>query len=152
MGDKYFAKVVIDRSIFHLCKSFRLLSQSQGESKFPYTRYGRAVFLKLIVVFSQVESGHLVASEFAKEELHWVLNNKWLDFCSTCGIDAEKRTKEKKVQSLCTLETLLPAKAVGFFDARDIFAFQKFIEEIPQEDFEIMTVLKRHFVKKIKKV
>jgi len=140
------ANVVIDRSIRHLCRAFRSLSVSKGNDKFPHTRYGRAIFMKFIVILSQLESGQLAASELATEEIECTIKGTWLDFCSKCGINAEKRTRSSITHSLCRLKTLLPDEKVKYFDALDIVAFQRVIEDVPQENFDIIKVVRRHFV------
>ncbi|PWN34692.1 uncharacterized protein FA14DRAFT_184165 [Meira miltonrushii] len=156
MGDKYLANVVVERSIFNLCSAFRSLAVKEANVEtFSQTRYGKAAFLKLIVIFSLVANGRLGASHLSENELIFTIKHHWRDFCTQCGINFDKRPCGCQhnyaiccgiKQSLCSLETLLPDEAAGYFDVRDIVAFQKVIEDIPHK-YDIIEVVERHFLK-----
>ena len=156
MGDKYLANIVIERSIFHLCKAFGSLANKAADvSLSSLTRYGAAAFLKLILIYNSVRHNQLDASPLAVDELERTLKDKWPAFCTQCGIKLDKspcgcdRTRKDccmhKYQSLCSLRKLLPEYAEKFFTVRDVLAFQAFIEDLPKYNYDILEVLRINF-------
>lgn len=82
MGDKFCAKIVLDRIVFQLSDQLRKHVEDQ---KPLTTRYGNAVILKLLSISRKIKKGQLLASPLAFNTLKSTILCHWHQYLKMCG-------------------------------------------------------------------